>query len=127
MKTHILLVDNNKSVLRSFSDAFIQHNSAYKCTCAENPDHARQILEFIYPDFIFINLDPEVGHSLEFVASLKKSAAWRKIKIVAYSQNIEYYHCISKAQGAHVCIPVPLTPDKIYDAINSFNMHTLAG
>src|SRR5687768_13428602 len=126
MKSHVLLIETDQTVIRCFTNAFVKNDYPYKCTCAENINHARQIIDFLVPDFMFINLDQNIGGTLEFVAALRKVPEFRKIKIVLYSKLSSYYQCITKAYGAHLCIESPTDNSAIYDAINSFNIHTLA-
>ena len=71
MKRHFLLVDDDIAELRLFMEAFEQMEVDFKCTCAKNMQHARQIMEYITPDNLFIKLDPDIAGNLEEVVSLR--------------------------------------------------------
>jgi CheY-like chemotaxis protein len=123
MKRHLLVVDEDKTMVHIFSTAFTTQDSPYKCTCAEGVFHARQMIEFLRPDVIFIRLDKEVMRALEFLLSLKKNKKFSQIKTIAYSDDVEYYKLVSKAYGADMVVSSPTDVDSIYRTLAAVMDH----
>lgn len=105
MKKHILLIDNNKSNLHIFMQALNELGAEVKCTYADSCTHGDKMLEYILPDAIFVNLDPNITDNLEFVRITKKKRRLRERPVVVYSSQMLFYNFLARGHGADICMP----------------------
>jgi CheY-like chemotaxis protein len=113
MRKHIMLIDEDKENLRLFMTAIEGSELDCKCTYATDCKHASQMLEYLSPDSIFVQLEPDVTEGLEFVRNIKKTKRLRGIPVVVYSAHMPYYNFLARGHGADHCMFKPNDPDEI--------------
>ena len=87
MKLHILLVDDDKDELSFFLDALkdVPCDDGFKCTYANNPQQAIEMLKYLVPDFIFFDYNMPETNGLELLLSIKNQLGLEKPKVYLYS------------------------------------------
>jgi CheY-like chemotaxis protein len=107
MKQHILLVDDDKDELTLFEDALdkVPGESGFKCLYAGNGPEALDILKFITPDYIFLDINMPLMDGLELLVKIKEEPNTKHVKIYLHSTKItdSNYRTAMKA-GATGCI-----------------------
>lgn len=76
MKKHILLVDDDKDEAMLFNEALKNVPGSFKCTYASSGLHALEMLNYIQPDFIFINFNMPVMNGADLQKLHKISEVW---------------------------------------------------
>lgn len=87
MKTHIMLVDNDKDELIFFLDALKQvpYEDGFKCTYAGSAGQAIEMLKYLVPDFIFVDFKMPEINGLEFLSMIRMQPWFQKSKVYLYS------------------------------------------
>lgn len=107
MKQHILLVDDDKDELTFFEDALekLPGQSRFKCLYAGSGADALDILKFITPDYIFIDINMPLMNGLEVLDKIKEETKLKNIKVFLHSTNITDSNYRTALQaGATGCI-----------------------
>lgn len=87
MKSHIMLIDDDKDELTFFLDALknVPCEDGYKCTYAANPEQAVDMLKYLVPDFIFVDYQMTGMNGLQFLLAIKNQIGSEKPKVYLYS------------------------------------------
>src|SRR5215212_5313895 len=87
MKTHILLIDDDKDELTFFLDALksVPCEDGFKCTYANNARQAREMLKYLVPDYIFVDYKMSEMNGLQFLLAIKNQLGLEKPKVYLYS------------------------------------------
>src|SRR5262245_16732676 len=115
MKKHILLIDDDKDELTIFLDALreVPDGDGFKCTFANSSLNAVEMLKFLVPDFIFIDLNIPRMNGLEFINFVRKQPHLAKTHFCLYSIHInEETERIAGSLGA-TCIQKTGTIDEL--------------
>ena len=122
MKTHILLIDDDKDELGIFLDALkkVTVDDGFKCTYASNPVQALDMLKYLVPDYIFLDLNMPQMNGLEFLNAINDDQKLTRVKIFLYSTKISG----NDAEKAHElgvsgCIEKTQTIDILSDRLGS--------
>lgn len=114
MKKHILLIEDEKEKLNVFVKALNDIQLPYKCTYAENCRHALQMLDYLVPDYIFIDgLIPGMS-CLDCLRSIRQKISLRSSSLVVYADNISK-ELAEKAvmAGVDYCIDKPSAVEEL--------------
>ena len=85
MKTHVCLIDDDPDELDIFMDALNRMDMPCKCTSAESGEHALQMLGYLSPDFIFLDMNMPRMSGLECLVEIRKMHQFDKIPVILYS------------------------------------------
>jgi CheY-like chemotaxis protein len=104
MKYHILFINESKDELNLFQEALkkLPDGEHFKCTYADSPWEALEMLMHLAPDFIFFDMNMDDMDGLEFLSLIKKSPHLQRTKAWLYSSEIseETYSQLMSAGAA---------------------------
>src|ERR1700754_3733547 len=89
MKKHIFLIDDDEDELEIFHEALKSLPLPCKCTYAGSADHAMQMLQYLTPDLIFIDINMPKLNGFDFLAEIKKNDHLKNIPLFMYSNGID--------------------------------------
>ena len=89
MKKHIFLIDDDEDELEIFDEALKTLPLPCKCTYADSADHAMQMLQYLTPDLIFIDINMPKLNGFDFLTEIKKNAHLKDIPLFMYSNGID--------------------------------------
>jgi PleD family two-component response regulator len=105
MKTHILLIGEEKSELEMFEQAFQQIQGDIDYRYATESVHALETIRKNRPDIIFINYNAEPFNSLQLLSIVKSEPKLRTIRVFLYATVIsEGVSKMARTLGASGCI-----------------------
>lgn len=107
MKHHILLVDDDVDELTVFMEALsnIPIEGDFKCTYAGTAEQALEMLKYLVPDFIFVDLHMGGMDGLQLLSAINEQTNLRHSRMYLYSTNINEAACRkAKTSGATGCI-----------------------
>lgn len=108
MKQHILLIDDDKDELIIFMDALkeLPYEDGYKCTYASSPSQAMDMLKYLIPDFIFVDMNMPGMSGIEVLTALRRQKRLDQSKVYLYSNKIDDKIAENvMSTGATGCIP----------------------
>jgi CheY-like chemotaxis protein len=88
MKQHLLLVDDDRDELRILSYALQDAGIDCKCTWATCPLQALDILQYLSPDFIFMDYSMPKMNGIECIARIRERKRCDRVPIVLYSSEL---------------------------------------
>jgi CheY-like chemotaxis protein len=101
MKHHILFINENKDELLTFLEALkeLPDKDGFKCTYADSPRRALDMLKHIVPDYIFFDMGMPGMDSLDFLTIIREEPNLKKAKIYLCSSEIseETYNSLMAA------------------------------
>lgn len=110
MKKHILLVDDDREELSLFMDALREVPGSYKCTYSDSAIHALEMLNYLHPDFIFLDYNLPDIDGVELIARIKKDRKLNNIPLFLYSSVIsKEKDNAAMSLGVTACIQKPGT------------------
>lgn len=120
MKTHILLVDDDRDELAIFIEALDATGIEYKCTWAKSGEQALSQLQYITPHFIFLDLNLPGMNGFETLGAIKKMPLLTTTPVVLYSNGMTE-DAVNKgmALGATGCLQKPDSIPLLAQALQS--------
>jgi len=112
MKQHILIIDDDKDELIIFLEALkkMPFHDDFKCTYVADATQALEMLRYLTPDFIFVDLNMPQMNGLQLLANIRSNQVLSKTKAFLYSTTISGDHYKkAMALGADGCIEKPTT------------------
>ena len=90
MKLHILIIDDDKDELTIFLEALkkIPLEDGFKCTYANSPEQAFEMLRYLVPDFIFVDQNMPHTDGFYFLRNIRNNENLRETKVFLYSTAI---------------------------------------
>ena len=108
MKKHVLLVDDDKDELFLFNEALKEVPGSFKCTYASSGAQALEMLNYIQPDFIFVDYNLPVLDGVEVLNGIKKDKKISDIPVFLYSSSLtKDVNSTAMYLGAAGCIRKP--------------------
>jgi CheY-like chemotaxis protein len=108
MKKHILLVDDDREELSLFMEALQGVPGTYKCTYSDTGNHALEMLNYLHPDFIFLDYNLPDINGIEILTRIKKDRKLQDIPVYFYSSVVdETKDNAAKSLGVAGCIQKP--------------------
>lgn len=108
MKTHILLIDDDKDELEILTAALHRVPLAFDCMWVQSAEHAIQLLNNYSPDYIFIDYNMPKTDGLTCLAEIKKIKKVQNIPVILYSTCIdEVSSKKALSLGAITCLEKP--------------------
>jgi CheY-like chemotaxis protein len=105
MKKHILFIDDDTEELRIFLEAINDIPGEFKCTYAAAPLQAIEMLKYLTPNFIFVDLNMPQMNGLQFLSIIRTEDNLRHVKTYLYSSRINDEVCkMAAILGATGCI-----------------------
>jgi len=105
MKKHILLVDDDRDELNIFVEALNRTGISYKITWAHDGEQAISQLQYLTPDFVFLDLNMPGMDGFDTLRRIVQQSRSASFKIVMYSNGMTQ-DASTKAMmlGASYCI-----------------------
>jgi CheY-like chemotaxis protein len=105
MKKHFFLIDDDEDELDIFMEAISKINVSSKCTYASNAERAIEILKYLVPDYIFLDINMPKTNGFECLKRIRQNQALQNTCIVMYSNGVDE-EIFKKAatEGANACI-----------------------
>ncbi|HTE23518.1 response regulator [Flavitalea sp.] len=105
MCKHFFLIDDDEDELEIFMEALSKLQVPCKCTYAQSAEQALEILNYLKPDVVFVDINMPRINGLECVKKIRAKDGHAKTHIVMYSNglndiNLEEAH----RWGATSCI-----------------------
>jgi CheY-like chemotaxis protein len=108
MKKHILLIDDDREELNLFMEALQHVPGSYKCTYSGTGVNALEMLNYLHPDFIFLDYNLPDINGLEVLSRIKKDRKLHDVSIYLYSSVIsDAKDRAAKSLGVDGCIQKP--------------------
>src|SRR5689334_20251796 len=108
MKKHVLLVDDDMDELFLFNEALKEVPGSYKCTYASSGAQALEMLNYIQPDFIFVDYNLPIQDGVEVLNGIKKDKKISDIPVFLYSSSLtKDVNSAAISLGAAGCIRKP--------------------
>ncbi len=119
MEKKILLIDDDQNEQRVFLEALHKLRSDANCIFARNAELAFKTLNFLTPDFIFLNMHLPTMNGLACLARIKELKHLRSVPVLLYSTS--FSDAIKEkaiAMGAASCIRKPSTVNVLMHILN---------
>lgn len=128
MKKCILLIDDDPDELDIFSDALEKIKKPLVCIQARGARAAKSLLNYLLPDYIFLDVNMPEINGLEFLEEIKEINALKEVPVILYSNFIDET-VVNKAlvAGAAACVKKPRkvsTMAKMLDGIFSMDVES---
>lgn len=108
MKKHVLLIDDDKDELFLFNEPLKEVPGSFKCTYANSGAQAVDMLNYIQPDFIFIDYNLPLMDGVELLSQIRKDKRIADIPVFLYSASIsKEVNSTALHNGATGCIRKP--------------------
>lgn len=119
MKKHILLVDDDRDELNIFAEALNRTGIPYKITWAHDGEQALSQLQYLTPDFVFLDLNMPGLDGFDTLRRIVQQPRLSSLKTVMYSNGMTPEAC-AKAMllGASYCIKKTDTIDELTGILN---------
>lgn len=105
MKKHLFLIDDDPDEWDFFNEAVDQMKVPCKCTYADGALDGLQMLRYIQPDIIFLDINMSRINGLECLDSLKSNEAYKEVPVIIYSIGLNASLCKQAIQaGAIACV-----------------------
>ena len=107
MKTHILLIDDDKDELTFVMDALklVPHDDGFKCTYASNAKQAIEMLHHLVPDIILVDFQMPGTNGLHFLSMINNQPSLERTRKYLYSAFVNEIMSKSAVKlGASGCI-----------------------
>lgn len=124
MKTHVCLIDDDPDELDIFMEALSRTDTSCQCTSAPSGDRALEILDYILPDFIFLDLNMPGMSGLECLIEIRKKTRLDKVPVILYSTgltNATATHAL--ALGATACLRKTSDIGSLVNELNALLAH----
>lgn len=105
VKKQILLIDEDKDELRSFTRIVNHIDPSFRCMYADAAKRTLHLLPYAQPDFVFTNYHlPEIN-GLQLLSAIKFEPRLKAVKVFIYSESIDDETIkMAKILGAAGCI-----------------------
>jgi len=121
MKKHILLIDDDPDELDLLQDALDEMAFEYKCTWAQSGGQALEMLRYLEPDIIFLDINMPNMNGLECLAAIKRLPDRDTIPVVLSSTGMNNDIKNKGIEiGAAACIKKANTFDELNAVLNKF-------
>jgi CheY-like chemotaxis protein len=108
MKKHVLLVDDDKDELFLFNEALKEVPGSFKCTYASSGAQALEMLNYIQPDYVFIDYNLPVMDGVSILTEIRKDKKMSDIPVFLYSSSLSKdINSTAIFLGASGCIRKP--------------------
>ena len=88
MSKHFFLIDDDDDELDIFMEAMAKLPFACKCTYASKSEQALDMLNYLTPDVIFIDMDMPLINGFDCVRRIREKANHKETNIVLYFNNL---------------------------------------
>ena len=85
MKKHILLIEDEREELSVFVQALNETQLSYKCTYAKDCTHALQMLDYLVPDYIFVDQNRSGVNYMDGLRSIRQKQKLRSVPVILFS------------------------------------------
>jgi DNA-binding NtrC family response regulator len=121
MKTLIFLIDDDEDEKEIFVRALDEAGVACEFVYFNCVQKALNMLKWVSPDYIFIDMNMPVMNGLEGIARIRRMERMSNVNMVMYSNGItEKLTQEAKKQGALTCMKKPSTINELTGFFNRF-------
>ncbi|HMJ46657.1 MAG TPA: response regulator [Ferruginibacter sp.] len=85
---HILIIDDDRDELSIFEGAFEALTFKTKCTYAEGCEHALNILDYLVPDIIFLDINMPRIDGLECLRRIRRRSHLFDVPVIMFSSGM---------------------------------------
>jgi len=127
MKTHILLIDDDKDELTFLMDALklVPHDDGFKLTYAPSAQQAIEILKALVPDIILVDFQMPGTNGLHFLSMINNQPSLQRTKRYLYSTFVnEIMSRTAVKLGASGCIRKTFKMTELGDALEKILTQT---
>ena len=127
MKTHILLIDDDKDELTFLMDALklVPHDDGFKCTYANNAKQAIEMLHHLVPDIILVDFQMPGTNGLHFLSMINNQPSLQRTKKYLYSTFVNEIMSRNAVKlGATGCIKKSFKITDISDELEKIIVHS---
>ena len=120
MKTHILLIDNDKDELTFLMDALklVPHDDGFKCTYAGSAQQAIEMLHHLVPDIILVDFQMPGTNGLHFLSMINNLPPLQRTRKYLYTTYVnEIMSKTAVRLGASGCIKKTFTITDLSDSL----------
>lgn len=127
MVTHVCLIDDDPDELDIFMEALGRIDAACRCTSAQSGGQALEMLDYILPDLIFLDLNMPGMSGLECLAEIRKNPRLARVPVVIYSTGLTNASTArALALGATACLRKTTDIGSLVDELSPFIGHETA-
>ncbi len=128
MKKHIVLVDDDKDELFIFVEALSILGVSHKCTWANNGEQALSQLQYLVPDFIFLDINLPGMNGFQLLPKIRQDTKLAQVPVILYSNGVDERTAEKyTALGATICLKKPDSVTLLAKALSSIiEGHTFA-
>ena len=87
MCKHFFLIDDDEDELEIFMEALSKLNFACKCTYAQRAEQALDILNYLKPDVVFVDIDMPDLNGFECVKQIRAKEGHQHTRLLIYSNS----------------------------------------
>jgi CheY-like chemotaxis protein len=114
----ILCIDDDSEDVELFCEAVRTIDEKHTCVVAKNGQHGLDVLKYLHPDFIFLDVNMPVLDGVSTLQIIRDKKDFKQLPICIYSttitsRDVEFY----KNLGADHCIVKPNNFDKLCDSL----------
>jgi DNA-binding NarL/FixJ family response regulator len=88
MCKHFFLIDDDEDELEIFMEALSKLHVHCKCTYAQNAEQALEILNYLKPDVVFVDINMPKINGFECVKKIRAKDGHAETRIVMYSNGV---------------------------------------
>jgi CheY-like chemotaxis protein len=121
-----MLIDDDKDELSIFLEALkkIEVEDGFKCTYASSAIQALEMLKYLIPDFIFVDLNMPRMNGLELLSAIRNEKRLQAVRKILYSTSIDYACKEEAILFGATCIEKTSTIEKLSHHLEAvFSLH----
>src|SRR5690349_18486741 len=119
MKNYILLIDDDEDEMEIFSEALDEINKPMSCIQSTSATAAMSVLDYMVPDYIFLDLSMPGINGLRCLEEIKKIKNLSKVPVILYSNFINEDTSQKAIElGAAACIKKPQKVSELAEILN---------
>jgi CheY-like chemotaxis protein len=88
MCKHFFLIDDDEDELEIFMEALSKLHVHCKCTYAQNAEQALEILNYLKPDVVFVDINMPKINGFECIRKIRAKDGHAETRIVMYSNGV---------------------------------------
>ena len=121
----ILCIDDDSEDVELFCEAVRTIDESYTCVVAKNGQQGLEVLRYLLPDFIFLDVNMPVLDGKSTLKAIRGTTVFKQLPICMYSTSItSWENEMYRSMGADHCMVKPNSFDKLCEALRSIFLPT---